>query len=580
MPISPVTLDGYEFNSKAEEKIYEAARDNGYFNNGERYLFHSLSIMKTGNTKLKAEVDFVYLDNECILFFEVKGGEVKFNSLTNEWWVLGGTERGNPFTQAYKCLFQTRDNLLPDLFKSRSISQRLIFGIGVLFPECLTPSEFRKTTRTQMEFDPELIYDYNDHKQYALITYIKKVKNYWANHPQFVNRTGLSSKEVRTISKYFRQDLHFRLPVSDLLKNEDGETQKFTGMQMCFLDNLKLNPGKGGIITGGPGTGKTILALELFKRKIQEGKKTLLICYNKNLAEHLNSVCKSYKLDCQYEIRNIHRLYRDENFVKINTGQIIDTPEYWSLTLPLLFVQNLIEIKKECFDYIIVDEGQDILNEYHFDALSKILKGGLESGNWAVFMDKDYQNIYNPEVEEYFSYMKEVFPCFVNVLGLNCRNTISTIKRASVQTGFPEMPCLRTNETWKSEIKFYSSNVDLKNKINDTILKLENDGIEREYITILCLENAQLVEIIGSNPKQYVEGAFVVPGKINVSTIHAYKGLENKFILICGPQNYDPNDKTQMSLIFIANTRATSQSVFFLDKRFDQIIINRITNLN
>src|SRR5688572_13437658 len=199
MPISPNSLNGYDFNSNAEKNIYSAAKESGYFDNTERYLFHSLKIVKTGGKKVKAEIDFVYLDNEFLLFLEVKGGEVKFDSLKNEWWVMGGTEKGDPFDQAYKGLFQTRDNLLPDLFKSKSVSERLIFGIGVLFPECLKPNEFKKSTVGQMEFDPALIYDYNDHKQKGLINYIKKIKQYWAAHPQFANRTGLSSKEVSTI---------------------------------------------------------------------------------------------------------------------------------------------------------------------------------------------------------------------------------------------------------------------------------------------------------------------------------------------------------------------------------------------
>jgi len=273
-------------------------------------------------------------------------------------------------------------------------------------------------------------------------------------------------------------------------------------------------------------------------------------------------------------------MYMDENFIQGNIGPIIESKTYWAQDLPLLFVRNINENKKQHFDYIIIDEGQDLLNEYHFDALGTLLKGGLESGNWAVFMDKDYQNIYNLDVEEYYSYLRDVYPCFVNLLQLNCRNTISTIKRASIQTGFPEMTCLRTDETWKSEIKFYASDVDLKNRINDTIIKMENDGIERKYITILCSERAQLEEIINSNRNRYAESAFEVNEKINVSTIHSYKGLENKFILICGPKNFDPNDKNQMSLIFIANTRATAQSIFFLDKRFEQIIINRISEIN
>lgn len=577
MPISPDSISGYDFNSFAEKIIYEEAKNSGYFNNSDRYLFHSLNMAHSGDKRVKSEIDFVYLDRECILFFEVKGGNVKFNSLTNEWWVLGGTEKGDPFKQAYNSLFNTRDNLLPELFKSRTISNRLIFGIGVLFPECIKPSEFNKSSISQMEFDPELLYDYNDHKKKGLIAYIQKVKNYWRSHPQFANRLGLSKKELITISKYFRQDLQFKLPVSDLLDRGDNEINRLTKMQMFVLDNLNLNRGKGGLILGGPGTGKTILALELLKRKLEANKKTLFVCFNKNLAEYLNTQCKNLNYNNEYEVRNIHHLYKDLNYLQNDIGPNLDNPEYWSRDLPLLFVKNLKKAKQEYFDYIIVDEGQDILNEYHFDAIGELLKGGLESGNWSVFMDLAYQNIYNPDANEYFTYLRDVYPCFVNLLQMNCRNTLSTIKRASIQTGFPEMACLRTDEIWKSEIKYYVSKIDLTNRINDTILKMENDGIERKYITILCSDKSQLIELINSNPNKYTESAFFVESKINVSTIHAFKGLENKFILICGPKNFDTNDNKQMSLVFIANTRATAQSIFFLDKRFEHILINRIT---
>jgi hypothetical protein len=107
---------------------------------------------------------------------------------------------------------------------------------------------------------------------------------------------------------------------------------------------------------------------------------------------------------------------------------------------------------------------------------------------------------------------------------------------------------------------------------------MEKEGIDRKDITVLCLEKQQVVDILESNPEKYFEGAFPAPGKINVATVHSFKGLENKFILICGPYNYDTNNTIQMSLIYIANTRATAQSVFFINKRFEKIIVERITN--
>jgi hypothetical protein len=581
MPLSPSSLNAYEFNSKAEENIYHAAFVSGYFNNTDRYFFHSLKMVKTGNKKQKAEIDFVYLDKDCILFFEVKGGEVKFDSAHNDWYVLGGTERGDPFEQAYKGLFNTRDKLLPDLFKNQSVTSRLAFGIGVLFPESCRPDEFRKATVGQMELDPDLIFDYNDFKNNRLILFIENTKKYWSKHLQYINRPGISSREMSAISKFFRQDLHFRLPVSDLLKKSNSELDRLTGMQMFILDNLQYNPGRGGIILGGPGTGKTILALELLRKKISENKRVLLVCYNITLAEFLKKKCSNIFNSNYFDVYHIHSLYNKyiwgtKSFNQLS--ELIDNNVLWNQTLPLEFSRNFDTSLKEKYDYIIIDEGQDILNEYHVDALSNILKGGFESGNWAVFMDKDFQNIYNDSVEEYFEYFREVYPSFVMLLYLNCRNTLSSIKRASEQTGLPIMQCLRVDQNWKSEIRQYETELDLRNKINDAVSNLEKSGVARKYITILCFTKEQINSFIAANPKKYVEGAFEVEGFINISTIHSYKGLENQFIIICGPREYIPEDKKQMSLIYIANTRATSQSIFFINSRFVHVIVDRINS--
>ncbi len=580
MPISPASLNGYEFNSKAEKSIYESAFKSDYFRNNEKYLFHSLNMVNTGGKKIKGEIDFVYLDNDCILFLEVKGGQVKFDSFKNQWYILGGTEPGDPFKQCYDPLFYTRDVLLSKLFDSKSVSNRLVFGIGVLIPESIKPNEFRKSFKNQMEYDPELVYDYNEHNSSGFINFILKIKKYWTEHPQFINRTGISHKELSTISTFFRKDLHFKLPISDLLKKEGDEILHLTNLQMFVLDNIQFNLGKGAIIMGGPGTGKTLLALELLKRTVCDKKRTLLVCYNKNLVQYLNALILKLQISDLFTVSNIHSLYNDSKFLNTSITEFVDNDEYWFRDLPLLFIKNLAECSKGSFDYLIIDEGQDILNEYHFEALGKLLKGGIESGNWALFMDKEFQNIYNKNVDEYFNYLREVYPSFVNILKLNCRNTISTIQRASIESGLPEMPCLRKDQVWNSEIRFYTSDSDLNNKINDIVIKMINEGIEMTDITILCFDKKQIISLINSNTKLFFESAFSKVKKINVSTIHGFKGLENKFILILGPENYDSNNIKQMALIYISNTRATSQSIFYLNKRYESIIINRIANSN
>lgn len=61
--------------------------------------------------------------------------------------------------------------------------------------------------------------------------------------------------------------------------------------------------------------------------------------------------------------------------------------------MPGLFCENF-DSGDLAYDYLIVDEGQDIFRKSHMAALEKGLAGGFESGHFVVFMDYDYQNIY------------------------------------------------------------------------------------------------------------------------------------------------------------------------------------------
>ena len=101
-PSSPPT-DDY-FNSNAERKVFVKATESKALKSSDNYLFHSLRI-QNANIRLTGEVDYVYLDKEFILFLEVKGGEVKYDSSTNQWWTMGGNKKQDPFKQVCSYLF-------------------------------------------------------------------------------------------------------------------------------------------------------------------------------------------------------------------------------------------------------------------------------------------------------------------------------------------------------------------------------------------------------------------------------------------------------------------------------------------
>ena len=110
MPILP--KHRVEFTNIAEKEIYIKARQSSYFDTSKRYFFHSLRNHNAKN-KIVGEVDFVYLDDQFVIFLESKGGAVKYDSMNDEWWVLGGTQKGDPFAQVTNYLFYLRNNLFP-----------------------------------------------------------------------------------------------------------------------------------------------------------------------------------------------------------------------------------------------------------------------------------------------------------------------------------------------------------------------------------------------------------------------------------------------------------------------------------
>lgn len=583
MPISPSNIQGYSFGSAAERTVYDFAVNEKTFNNSDRYLFHSLSICHTGNAKIKGEIDFVYLDRECILFLEVKGGSVKYDAAMNDWYVMGGTVKGDPFKQAYDGLFQTRDTLLVNLFGNRQVTGRLTFGIGVMFPECIMPQEFVRRSVSGMEYDPTLIFDFSDtSKMMCLSNYIERLKKYWTSHIQFRGREGISARELSTVADFFRKSFHFSLPITNLIEKGGKEQYSFTKIQMYSLDTLDFNPGKAGLIQGGPGTGKTILALELLRRKCLEGKKVLFLCFNKNLLNYLKARLPLLGIDIDnVEMRHLHGLLRDEDYVDSTAPPVEDNNEqYWSVILPLFFFRHLKQEYKSRFDYVIVDEGQDILNEYQFDAIGSLLNGGLDSGAFAVFLDKDFQNIYNKDAEEYFSFLRHAYPTIMLPLQVNCRNTTSMVRTAAVQTGLPMMKCLRQLESWKSQIKFSSSEKDRNNQLIDILAKLEKDGVGREQINILCADGSQVDNVLAIDRKKFHTGALPLKNRIGVLTIHSFKGLENQFIVTLAPDNYEPNNLQQMHLLYIANTRACAQSIVLIDRKFKYIIDERYDQID
>ena len=76
----------------------------------------------------------------------------------------------------------------------------------------------------------------------------------------------------------------------------------------------------------------------------------------------------------------------------------------------------------ECFDALIVDEGQDLFEMDCLDTLDGVLAGGLEAGRWCWFHDLDNQSL-TPRFDRRARERLESLDPLRVPLRIDCRNT-------------------------------------------------------------------------------------------------------------------------------------------------------------
>ena len=129
------------------------------------------------------------------------------------------------------------------------------------------------------------------------------------------------------------------------------------------------------MIEGGPGTGKTTMAKAFIKK--HKGLKGLYLCHNILLAKKIE-----YDL-VQEDLYNCESTTYGR-FLKSRFGLDLSTVN------PSILKQTLIQTDVERYDYIIIDEAQDIADkgiDILLDCLTDPIGNGVETGRYLIFYD-------------------------------------------------------------------------------------------------------------------------------------------------------------------------------------------------
>ena len=405
-------VDPAQLEHTSEEPVYVALRDQL----GPDYVvLHSYPWLRPWRDEALAEgeADFVVIHPERgVLVLEVKGGDVRHDGA--RWFrdsAAGPREFKDPFRQA-----QRNMHALLDIVRERSGGKirrdDLAHGYAVVFPHL----------------------DYAGapppHADKAIIISRRHLAE--MAHAIETAYAAWTSGAKRLSVEQHRALLHdclmpkFRLfrPVGPDISKAAERLLELTETQAQVFEGLYVQDRV--LVEGVAGSGKTFLALNRALAFARQGKRTLFVCYNKELAAWLRRQVEddpsTAALREYLVIKHFHALAAD---LAADAGIAFEptsggpkTETFWNDEVPDLMEQAVLSLDLEggapSFDAIVVDEAQDFCLGWWYALTQSLLS--KPDGPLYAFLDPNQSlrgEVQWPDVE-FGARFK---------LTINCRNT-------------------------------------------------------------------------------------------------------------------------------------------------------------
>lgn len=372
-------------------------------------VFHSYNWLRPERswkaTPLReGEADFVLIHPEHgLLVVEVKGGRIEFHP-DQALWLQNGKQLRDPFDQARRNLHalvaQVRERAR---FETAAPPDRLpcTYGYAVVFPD----SNYEGTLPHGAH--PDILAGACDMPR--LGQKMLQALNSWSDGAG----APLPRKDVHELLVALKGSFRLVEALSSRLQRDEEQLIQLTEMQAAALQGLYSN--KRVLVEGVAGSGKTILGLRRALAFAEEGHRTLFLCFNRRLAEHLGQRVQHEHL----VIRHFHGLCRDVcmaahgEFPIPGPQEDREAPQrFWKEDAPERMFLALDDVPDRRFDAVVVDEAQDFQASW-WDPVEALLRE--PDGPLYIFFDRK-QNLYGSALQ--FPRTQVVYS-----LNVNCRNT-------------------------------------------------------------------------------------------------------------------------------------------------------------
>lgn len=536
--------------SNAEAKFYRACREQLP---DDVLVIHSVGwIYRDGHGQLReGEADFTIVSPIAgVLTIEVKGGGVAFDAATGNWYSIDRHQNRNkikdPFRQASNERHSIKDQLAGSPLWRGWRGRRLTLGHAVMFPDV-------HDARPLISPDRKIEFIGIDTDMQALSAWISRVYAFWLGRED----EQLGAKGVTLVELILCSSSEVRPALRSYLDDAEQTRIRLTNGQSKILRTIGGR--RKAIISGGAGTGKTLIAVEKARQLAAQGLDVLLLCYNRPLADSIsfglrgteNILTMSFHQFCEYRIQTVQRLH-NRNLRKEASDAYPGNSDRHKYEVQMPFALALSnEILDEKYDALLIDEAQDFSSDYWL-ALDGLLRDP-DQGHLYIFLDEN-QSLYRRPPE--LPIRDEPF-----YLATNCRNTAQIHRSgyAYYSGEYVDEPDLNGKEIEHIAVEGDSSQGDEVAKIVASLLV---QSIRAEDIVVLLAKQPKsyLYELLQSHKLQggivWSEGAAGQRNAVLVDTVARFKGLEAPVVILwLGDEIIDSG---YQELLYVGITRAKS----------------------
>lgn len=492
-------------------------------------VLHSLNLPRHAS-KIWGEADIVILSALGVFALEVKGGKVSCRD--GVWYYEGPdfatyTKKEDPWTQSETAMMAVKRALCD----ANPAFSDTLFGYGVVMP-------FTRFEAKGVEFLPEVLLDKRTFRQ-GIGQYLGRVHRHWQQ--EYVRKhkreyRGLAPHQIGQARQILRPDLETTLSVGGYLTGTESQLLALTNAQIRVSRRLAANPRS--IVSGPAGTGKSLLAVDRARQLAGNGKRVLLLCFNKLLAGHVRRSVVEQGVK-NLDVRHAHDLY-GEIIAMAGMQSAVealdsDDPSYFPTRLPELACDAIIDRGIDPWDVLIVDEAQDLLTPSHLDVFDLLVGGGIDHGCWSFFLDPQ-QNLYSSDVQAAVEGRLATAYPVQDRLEDNCRNTRQVAVQASITSGL-DLAMTNAPDGLACDNIYYGARADGVAKLEELVHRLLEGDVRPQDLIVLSSrrrENslvADVAELAGRPLTNVGDDARAAEGTIAFSTMHGFKGLERMVVI-------------------------------------------------